>query len=112
MQFLKGVLIVLIVGIYGYTGVVIARDGMDFFTPFLTNVFAVDWSGQFNLDFMSYLVLSALWVAWRHRFSTRGLVFAGFSAVLGFVFFAPYVLVQTMRVDDVRALVLGEQAEA
>ena len=107
MQLLKGVLIILILGIYGYTAGVIGRDGLDFFTPFLTSIFAVNWSGQFNLDFMSYLILSALWVAWRHCFTTRGLVFAGLSAVLGFVFFAPYLLVQAMGVNTVRELVLG-----
>jgi hypothetical protein len=31
----------------------------------------MSWSGQFNLDFMTFLGLSAVWVAWRHQF-TRG----------------------------------------
>ena len=111
MQLLRGILIVQIVAIYGYTAVVMGRDGIDFFTPFLTSIFAVNWSGQFNLDFMSYLILSALWVAWRHRFSTGGLVMAGLSGVLGFVVFAPYLLVQSLKVQSVKALVLGAHAE-
>ena len=111
MQVLRGFLIVLIVAIYGYTFAVVAQHGMDFFTPFLTNVFALNWSGQFNLDFASYLGLSALWVAWRHKCSARGLVLAGLSGVLGFVFFAPYLLVQSMRVQTVKDLILGAQVD-
>ena len=31
------------------------------------------WFGQFNLDFMGFLILSAIWVAWRNQFSAAGL---------------------------------------
>ena len=111
MQFLRGVLIVMILVIYGYTAVVMGRDGFDFISPFLSNIRAVNWSGQFNLDFMCYLGMSAAWVAWRHRFSSAGLGMAALAAVFGFMFLAPYVVVAMTRAKgNVTMLVLGEQA--
>ena len=111
MQFLRGVLIVLTPVIYVYTVFTVANDGLDFMTPYLTNVFSVTWSGQISLDFTCYLICSALWVAWRHKFSTGGLVMGVCASVLGFLFFAPYVLWQSLRCANVRALVLGAQTK-
>lgn len=106
MRVLKGVLAVMIAGIYGYTALAIVQGGIDFLTPFLTGILAFDWSGQFNLDFLFYLVLSGIWVGWRHGFSGNGIVLALLCG-FGMLYFAPYVLVQAMRAKDGRALVLG-----
>lgn len=110
MQVLRGVLTLMTLGIFGYTAAVIAKDGINFVTPFLTGLWAVDWQGQFNFDFLFYLVLSGLWVGWRHGFAGTGLVLALLCG-FGMVYFAPYLLVQVMRAQDVRALVLGPQAK-
>lgn len=111
MTLLKGVLIVLAIAIYGYTLVVIGRDGFGLIPVFFGNLFAVNWSGQFNLDFATYLILSALWVAWRHKFSGAGLMMAAIASVAGMAFFAPYLLVQMRRADSVGALLLGAQGK-
>ncbi len=63
MAQLRGILIVLFVGIALYTIVVVARDGFGLIPVFFGDLIAMNWSGQFNLDFACYLVLSALWVA-------------------------------------------------
>lgn len=34
---------------------------------------AMTWPGQFNADFMTFLSLSGLWIAWRHHFSAGGM---------------------------------------
>jgi hypothetical protein len=48
------------------------------------------WSGQFNLDFMTFLGLSGIWVAWRHQF-TGGAIALGVVAFFGgMMFLAPY----------------------
>jgi hypothetical protein len=33
---------------------------------------AMTWPGQFNFDFLCFLTLSGLWLAWRHHFSLGG----------------------------------------
>ncbi|MCI1143541.1 hypothetical protein MOP88_16625 [Sphingomonas sp. WKB10] len=52
-----------------YTGVVIARHGMDLLPIFFGDIARMTWSGQFNADFSCFLLLSALWTAWRHHFT-------------------------------------------
>jgi len=60
--------------IAGYTSVVVARHGLGLLPIFFGDMATMTWPGQFNLDFLSLLTLSGLWVAWRHRYSAAGLV--------------------------------------
>ena len=69
-----------------YTVIAISNDGFDLITPFIGDILALSWSGQFNLDFMMYLILSALWVAWRHDFSGAGIALAAVASVGGMLF--------------------------
>ncbi|CAN5810072.1 hypothetical protein BH11PSE8_BH11PSE8_33710 [soil metagenome] len=41
---------------------------------FVEDIFAMTWRGQFNVDFTCLLLLSGLWLAWRHRRSSVGIV--------------------------------------
>lgn len=96
-----------------YTIIAISNDGFDLITPYLSDIFALNWSGQFNLDFAMYLVMSALWIAWRHDFSGAGLMLAAVASVGGMLFFAAYLLVQIGRADgDVERLLLGDRRAA
>lgn len=96
-----------------YTVAAIANDGFDLITPFISDILGVGWSGQFNLDFMMYLILSALWVAWRHDFSGAGIALAAIASVGGMLFFATYLLVQIGRAKgDVERLALGDRRAA
>ena len=93
-----------------YTIVAISNDGFDLITPFVGDILSFGWSGQFNLDFMMYLILSALWIAWRHEFSSAGITLAALASVGGMLFFAVYLLVQIGRADgDMAALLLGRR---
>ncbi len=107
MMAFKILLIAMIAIIFTYTGVVMFREGADFLTPFFEAVLSITWGGQFALDFACYLVFSALWVMWRHGFSIGGILFGLVCGLMGFVVFAPYLLLQTFRAPDVRSLVLG-----
>ncbi len=55
------------------------------------------WPGQFNLDFMGFLALSAIWVAWRHQFSAGGLGLAVLAFFGGMLFLSIYLLIHTSR---------------
>lgn len=85
---------------------------MDLLPVFFGDMAKMGWPGQFNLDFMCMLMLSALWVAWRHRFSGRGLALGLLAFFGGALFLSVYLLVVTLGADgDVEALLLGPQRE-
>ncbi len=93
-----------------YTIIAISNDGFDLVTPFVSNIIAMNWSGQFNVDFMMYLILSAIWVAWRHDFSGAGLALAAVASVGGILFLSVYLIVQIGRAEgDVERLLLGDR---
>jgi hypothetical protein len=109
MTAFRALLIVLWVIIAGYTAVVAANHGMDLLPVFFGDMTKLEWPGQFNLDFMSMLTLSGLWVAWRHRFSAAGLAL-GLLALFGGAFFlTAYLLVVSVQAKgDVKELLLGK----
>ena len=91
-----------------YTGAVIADHGWNLFAVFFGDIARVGWPGQFNLDFLGFLCLSAAWVAWRHRFSAGGLALAVLAFFGGMEFLCVYLLVQIGRTGgNPRALLLG-----
>ena len=111
MTAFRAYLAVMALTIFLYTAVVIANHGAGLFPVFFGDIAAMGWPGQFNLDFMFMLTLSALWVAWRHGFSAGGLALAFLAAMLGVTFLSVYLLIVGFQVKgDVRALVLGVRA--
>ncbi len=94
-----------------YTGVVIARHGIDLLPVFFGDMARVAWPGQFNLDFLCFLVLSALWTAWRNGFSAGGLALALVAFFGGAGFLLPYLLWLTISTrGDMRRVLLGGRA--
>ncbi len=92
----------------GYTTAVVARHGMGFLQIFFGDIAAFGWPGQFNLDFLLLLALSALWVAWRHEYSTGGLLLAVAAFFGGAGFLLPYLAIASWQSGgDVRALLMG-----
>jgi hypothetical protein len=105
---LRLILSLMLVAVVAYTGAVVSRHGLDLFAVFFGDMAQVGWAGQFNLDFTCLLALSALWVAWRHRYSPGGLVLALMAFLLGTLFLSIYLLTESVRGrGDVRALLLG-----
>ncbi len=62
-------LIVIFSVIVVYTAIVVADHGLGLFPIFFGDIATMGWPGQFNMDFMGFLTLSGLWLAWRHHFS-------------------------------------------
>ncbi len=101
-------LIVIFLGIAGYTTVTISNHGGDLLPVFFGDMQQMAWPGQFNFDFMCFLILSATWVAWRHAFSAGGLLLGAVAAVGGALFLSAYLLIASFQVDgDYRKLLLG-----
>lgn len=88
----KSLLVVQTLGLTIYTLWAFQNEGANLFGVFIQNLISLNWSGQFNLDFLCYLLLSGLWIMWRNQYTMTS-IFLGLSAmVLGIVWFAPYVL--------------------
>lgn len=108
MAAFRVLLVVIFVGIVGYTLVVVANHGFGLFPVFFGDIGKLGWPGQFNLDFLGFLVLSGLWLAWRHQFSPAGLALGVLGLFGGAPVLTAYLLIASFAVKgDVRALLLG-----
>lgn len=105
----RAFLVTIFVVIAGYTFAVASNHGLNLLPVFFGDMAALNWPGQFNLDFMCMLLLSGLWVGWRHQFSAVGLVLGLVAVFGGALFLSAYLLFASVRVKgDIRALLLGE----
>ena len=104
-------LVVIFLAIAGYTSVVVSNHGLGLLPIFFGDMAKLEWPGQFNLDFMCMLFLSALWVSWRHRFSVIGIIL-GISAFFGgALFLSAYLFVVSFQVGgEIKALMIGPRA--
>ena len=108
MGALRIYLSIIFVVILGYTSVTIANHGMNLLPVFFGDIAALTWNGQFNMDFLGFLLLSGLWVAWRHHFSVPGLGLGLVAVFGGMLFLCTYLLVALAQVKgDAAALLLG-----
>ena len=109
MRALSALLALIFVAIAVYTIITIANDGFGLFAVFFGDMADMEWPGQFNFDFMWFLVLSALWTAWRNDFSTTGFGLAVLAAFGGALFLSAYLLVLIRRgAADPVTLLIGE----
>lgn len=105
--FLAGFLIALA----GYTLKTISTDGLNLLAVFFGDIAKMGWPGQFNLDFLGFLMLSAVWTAWRNKFSPVGFTLAICAFFLGMAFLTVYLLYLTIKHSgDMEAVLLGLQA--
>jgi len=105
----RALLLLILLVLSAYTAVVVSNHGWDLLSVFFGDMARMAWPGQFNLDFLFMLTLSAVWVVWRHNFSTAGLALGALAFFGGALFLSVYLLILTWRVQgDPRRLLLGE----
>jgi hypothetical protein len=105
----RTLLVAMLLTISIYTIFVVAEHGLGLFDIFFADMFAMGWPGQFNLDFMCMLILSGLWVAWRHHFSAAGLGLGVLGFLGGAPFLSAYLLLQSFRAKgDMAEILLGK----
>ena len=110
MTLFRILLMAMFAALSAYTGVTIAHQGMTLFSVFFGDMGRMAWPGQFNLDFMFMLTFSALWVAWRHRFTAGGLALAVLAFFLGSSFLCVYLMVISLAArGDVRRMLVGDR---
>lgn len=111
MTALRLVLIVLWTALLAFTAFVIGREGLDFLSPFFGAIAAGGWQGQFNADFLTFLVLSALWTGWRSGWNAGGTGLAVLAFFGGGGFLLPYLLILLHREKgDMARVLLGRHA--
>ena len=92
-----------------YTVAVIAQHGLSLFPVFFGDIVAMGWPGQFNLDFLGMLMLSALWTAWRNEFTPKGLLLGLLALLFGAPFLTIYLLVLSVQNQgNLKQMLLGE----
>ena len=110
MKAFRILLAFILIMIVAYTAVVIANHGMGLFPVFFGDMAKMDWPGQFNLDFMGFLMLSGLWLAWRHHFSPVGLALGALGLFGGAPVLTAYLLFAGRQADgDWAQLFLGAE---
>jgi len=108
MRILQTVLLSFLLVIAIYTLLVVQSHGMNLFPVFFGDLLAMTWRGQFNLDFMCFLALSALWVMWRNGFSKSGLALGILAFFGGMLFLSIYLLLLMQRPGaSLTSLLLG-----
>ncbi|WP_173080682.1 hypothetical protein [Fundidesulfovibrio magnetotacticus] len=105
------VLLMCLVGfIVPYTVAVVGRRGWGFIDVFFGDIYDLSWAGQFNADFTSLLVLSAIWMAWRNRFSSYGILLGVLGLLGGISVLAPYLIYLSFSGNgDGARMLLGER---
>lgn len=106
MAMFRAWLVVLLIAMSVYTAVTVQQYGWNLFDPFFSEMLIFSWFGQFNLDFMFMLSLSALWVSWRHRFSPMGLALGLVAFLGGILFLTVYLLIQSRDQASLETLLL------
>jgi hypothetical protein len=111
MNAFRALLALLLVTVVVYTVPVVAEHGLLSLLPtFFGDMVKMGWPGQFNLDFLGFLTLAAVWTAWRNHFSGAGLALALVAFFGGIPFLTSYLLFLSFRSGgDVKVMLLGEQ---
>lgn len=92
-QMFRTVLVVFLIILVAYTFIVGLEHGWNIIGEFFSQIKQMKWAGQFNMDFLMFLILSGIWVSWRTKFSLQGILL-GFVAVFGgMLFLTIYLLI-------------------
>ena len=107
-------LLTIVANLLVYTGIVGTTHGWNFGPVFFNDILAMNWAGQFNMDFSCLLLLAGLWLAWRHQFSVLGIGLGLFQLVGGAPFLCSYLFFASLRAQgDMQVLLMGpERARA
>jgi len=113
MTMFRAYLIVVLAGLSGYTLIVGTQHGWNLLPVFFSNIADMGWPGQFNVDFMTFLGLSGIWVAWRHQFTGAAIALGVVAFFGGMMFLAPYLLWASVQAGgDAKVLLLGRARAA
>ena len=96
----------MLVLLVGFTAMVVSNHGLNLLPVFFGDMAAGGWPGQFNADFLTFLVLSSIWTAWRNAFSGIGLLLAVCAFLLGGAFLLTYLLYLSRKTQGDWAMIM------
>lgn len=109
----RALLILMILALGTITMLVGLAHGWNLLPIFFGDMVAMTWPGQFNADFMCFLLLSGLWLAWRHHFSLGGIALGVLGVFGGMMVLAPYLLWASLDANgDIKSVMLGKARAA
>ena len=107
----RAYLVIAVVTISAYTIIVGMNHGWNLVPTAISDLAAMDWRGQFDLDFLFLLSLAGIWIAWRTGFSPAGCALGLFIFAGGMPFLAIYLLIAIYRSNgDIRRTLLGQHS--
>ena len=110
MTAFRALLIVILTAIGIYTVPVVANHGINLFPYFFGDIAKMGWPGQFNFDFLGFLVLSSFWTAWRNQFSSLGLGLGVLAFFFGAPFLTGYLLyLSYATAGDAQTMLVGQR---
>ncbi|MFZ1743971.1 MAG: hypothetical protein WAT93_14030 [Pontixanthobacter sp.] len=93
-----------------YTMIAVGSHGWNLVPIFFGDIAAMNWPGQFNTDFFTFLLLSGIWIAWRNEFTPAALGLALVGVFGGMLFLSAYLLFLTYQTGgNIKAIMLGEK---
>jgi hypothetical protein len=109
MKAFRFFLIIVFVTVLVYTINVGNTHGWSFFSPFMNDILAMNWAGQFNVDFSFFLIFTGLWIAWRNKFKATGIALGLFTLVGGIPFVSVYLFVLSLKVNtSIKEILIGK----
>jgi len=91
-----------------YTIMVGNNHGWNLFPLFFGDIAAMNWAGQFNLDFSFFLLFTGLWIAWRNKFNPLGLGLGLFTLVGGIPFVSTYLFILSYKTNSIKEILTGK----
>lgn len=102
-------LVLIFTAVVVYTIFVVSNHGLGLFPIFFGDIAQMNWPGQFNMDFLGFLVLTGFWLAWRHDFSPGGIALGLLAVVGGVPYLTAYLLFHSFRTNGgIAVLLVGE----
>ena len=103
--------IIFVVGAYTFP-VMMDYGLLSLFPSFFSEISKLNWQGQFNLDFFTFLLLSGFWLVWRNQFSPLGFLLGFGGVLLGAPYLALYLLYLSYLTNgDVSEMLLGARVD-
>lgn len=91
-----------------YTGLLLADRGFAGIETFFSDIFAMNWQGQFNLDFFGCLILATAWMLWRNDFRAGAFIFSPIFLFGGIPVITTYLLVLSFQPEaNMNRILLG-----
>jgi hypothetical protein len=108
MKVFRVYMVAIFATIFVYTILVGNNHGWNLIPLFFGDIAAMNWAGQFNLDFSFLLTISCLWVCWRNKFSGVGFLLGFFAIVGGATFLSVYLLIVSLKANSIKEILIGE----